>query len=206
MSGLFGGNSNSGGIAGNLPSGVKMAAIALLAHQLMKHAQSGQGGTVAAPSGGGGGLGGLLGSLMGQGGGLGGGASPMGGGVLGGGAGLGGMLGGLLGGGALGGLGSLLGGLRNQGLGQQVDSWVGPGENHPVAPKDLEQSFDPSEVDEAARHAGTDRGTLMNEVSNMLPSMVDRMTPKGQMPQREEDVGGGGFGGLFSHLLGGGSR
>ena len=37
MSGLFGGGSDSGGIAGGLPTGVKLAAIALLAHQLITH-------------------------------------------------------------------------------------------------------------------------------------------------------------------------
>ena len=39
MSGLFGGGSNSG-VAGGLPTGVKLAAAALLAHQLMKHARA----------------------------------------------------------------------------------------------------------------------------------------------------------------------
>ena len=72
MSGLFGGGSDSG-VAGGLPTGVKLAAAALLAHQLMKHSQAEQGATSAEPTGGGG-LGGLLGSLLGQGG-----ASPTGG-------------------------------------------------------------------------------------------------------------------------------
>lgn len=67
MSGLFGSDSSGGGIAGNLPTGVKLAAVALLAHQLMKHAQPGQEPASPGLSGGGGGLGGLLGGLMGQG-------------------------------------------------------------------------------------------------------------------------------------------
>ena len=122
MSGLFGGGSNSG-VGGGLPTGVKLAAAALLAHQLMKHAQAERGAGDAAPTtGGGGGLGGLLGSLLGQQGG----ASPTGGPGAPGGGGLGGVLGGLLGGGALGGgLGGLLGGLRDQGLGHKAESWVG---------------------------------------------------------------------------------
>ena len=40
MSGLFGGKSG-GGLAGGLGGGVKMAAVGLLIHQLMKHSQSG---------------------------------------------------------------------------------------------------------------------------------------------------------------------
>ena len=195
MSGLFGGNSSGGGIAGNLPTGVKLAAVALLAHQLMKHAQPGQG-PASSGMGGGGGLGGLLGGLMGQGGS----ASTVGGGL---GGGLGGVLGGLLGGGALSGLGGMLGNLRGQGLERHVDSWVGSGENHPVAPHELERAFHPEELDEAARHAGTDCGTLLNEMSQVLPGMVDRMTPGGQIPQREEEFGSGGISGVLSQLLGG---
>ena len=61
MSGLFGGGSNSG-VGGGLPTGVKLVAAALLAHQLMKHSQAEQGAASAEPTGGGG-LGGLLGSL-----------------------------------------------------------------------------------------------------------------------------------------------
>lgn len=200
MSGLFGGGSNSG-VAGGLPTGVKLAAAALLAHQLMKHSQAEQGAASAEPTSGAG-LGGILGSLLGQGG-----ASPTGGPGAPGGGGLGGMLGGLLGGGALGGLGGLLGGLRDQGLGHKVESWVGHGENHPVAPHEVERAFDPRELDEAARRAGTDRGTLLDELSRMLPGMVDGLTPQGRLPQRGEEIGGGGgIGGLLGRLLGAGGR
>src|SRR5919107_1659497 len=66
MSGLFGGGGDSG-VGGGLPTGVKLAAAALLAHQLMKHAQAERGADDAAPTtGGGGGLGGLLGGLLGR--------------------------------------------------------------------------------------------------------------------------------------------
>ncbi|MDJ0387032.1 YidB family protein [Roseomonas sp. E05] len=184
MSGLFSGRSG-GGLAGGLSGGVKMAAIALLAHQLMKHARQdgGPAATQGSASGstGMGGLGGLLGGLLG-----GSAASTMGGGGL------------------LGGLGGLLGGLRNQGMGPQVDSWVGHGENRSVSPQELERHFDPRELDQAAQQAGTDRQSLLEELSRTLPHFVDRATPQGNVPQHEEEIGGGGIGGLLSGLLGGG--
>jgi uncharacterized protein YidB (DUF937 family) len=199
MSDHFSGQSG-GGLGGGLPNGVKLAAVALLIHQLMKHRQ----GEAAPQAESGGGLGGLLGGLFGgrssgapasQAGGLGGGSS----------GGLGGVLGGLLGsagGGLLGGLGGLLAGLRGHGLSQQVDSWVQPGSNRPVSPQELESGFDPQELDEAAQRAGTDRGTLLQELSAMLPQAVDRMTPQGRVPQQEADLGGGGLVGLIASLLG----
>ena len=214
MSGFLSGR--GGGLAGGLPGGVKLAAAGLLLHQLMKHAQGERaagGGGAATPARGeepttGGGLGGILGGLFGGGGtpaaSTGGGGL---GGLLGGGPGAGGGLGALLGGGGLGallgGLGGMLGGMRDRGLGQHVDSWVSPGANQPVSAREIENAFDPRELDEAARRAGTDKESLLNELSRLLPQFVDRATPRGQVPQREEELGGGGLGGLLGALLGG---
>jgi len=82
---------------------------------------------------------------------------------------------------------------------------VGRGENHPVARHEVEHAFDPAELDEAARRAGTDRGTLLDELSRMLPGMVDGMTPHGRPPQRREEIGGG-IPGVLGRLLGAGGR
>ncbi|HWL83747.1 MAG TPA: YidB family protein [Roseomonas sp.] len=180
MSGFFSGRSG-GGLTGGLSNGVKMAAIAFLVQQLMKHSrQEGAASaapTSASPAEGTGGLGGLLGGLLG---------------------------GGAAGGGLLGGLGGLLGQLRAQGLGSQVDSWVRPGENHAVSPQELERHLDPNDLDAAAQQAGTDRQSLLEELSRTLPQFVDHATPQGQVPQREEEIGGEGIGGLLSSLLQGG--
>ena len=217
MSDFFSGQSG-GGLTGGMSSAAKMAAGALLVHQLMRYARGNATPGAESTAGAGGGLGGMLGGL------LGGGASPMEGAMSSGGAGGLGGLGALLGGGGLGallsgaggggglggllgGLGGMLGNLRGQGLGQQVDSWVSPGPNQHVSPQDLERGFDPAEIDEAARHAGTDRNSVLQEMSSLLPQLVDRATPRGNMPQREEELGhSGGFGGLLGGLLGGGQQ
>jgi uncharacterized protein YidB (DUF937 family) len=210
-----------------MSNSVKMAAVALLIQQLLKHAQAGesqaggaQDGTSAAPTRGG--LGSILGGLLG-----GGAASPMAGASAGGG--LGGLLGGLLGGagspmaggsagglggllsggaagglgGLLGGLGGLLGGLRSQGLGRQVDSWMAPGPNQQIFPQDLEGTIDPQDLDEVARHAGIDRASVLAELSGLLPHFVDQATPQGNLPQEEGELGEGGLSGMMSKLLGG---
>lgn len=192
-----------GGLVGNLPMGVKLAAVGLLIHYLMKNRDQG-----AAPAGaqGGGGLGDILGGLFGGGrqgppaaGSTGGGG--LGGLLGGGGGGLGGLLGGGGGlGGLLGGLAGMLGGLRRQGLAEEVDSWVSTGPNRPVSPDRLASAFDPDEIDAAARQAGTDRGTLMDAVSQMLPEVVDRMTPQGELPR--QGAGAGGDAGAIDDLLG----
>ena len=218
---LFG--QSGGGLGGGMSNTVKMAAVALLIQQLMKHAQAGgtqtgdmqpgntQAGNTQVAPGAGGGLGGILGGLLGGGAAssAGGGLGGLLGGLLGGGAATSGGLGGLLGGGSGGGLGGLLGGLggllgtmRGQGLGPQVDSWVAPGPNQAVSPQQLEASFDPQDLDEAARHAGTDRSSLLAELSTMLPQLVDRATPQGSVPRHEGELGQGGLSGLLGGLTG----
>ncbi len=184
---------NRGGLAGGLSGGLKLAAVALLVQQLMKHAQAGQAGQQPAPGGAqpGGASAGPWGQAAG--------GADQGGGVLGGG-GLGGLLGGLFGGsggggllggglgGLLGGLGGLLAGARQHGLADHVESWVGPGANQAPSAQQLEPIFDPGAVDEAARHAGTDRGTLLDAVAQVMPGLVDRLTPQGRLPQSDEPV------------------
>jgi len=183
--------SEHGGLAGGLSGGVKAAAVALLIHQLIKHARANQPAHQAESPGAGttgGGLGDILGGLFG-------GGRAAGGGVLG--SAGGGLLGGLLGG-----LGGLLGDLRGQGMGRQVDSWVSPGPNEPISPAELERGIDPTALDEAARQAGTDRGSLLQELSRMLPQAVNHLTPTGRLPEREEELGAGGMGDILRRLAG----
>lgn len=78
----------------------------------------------------------MAGAAMGGGGQGGGGADPLHGSPLG--AILGQLMGGQTG---ASGLGSLVERLRGGGLGNQVDSWVGTGDNHPVTPDQLERAL-----------------------------------------------------------------
>lgn len=172
--------SDRGGLAGGLSTGVKIAAVGLLIHQLMKYARSTQPEPAQQPAQPqpaqprdapqatatqartGGGLGDVLGNLLGG--------------------------GGVAAGGLLTGLGAWLEGLRSQGLGRQVDSWVSRDGNQPVAAQDLRRAFDDQELDDIARRAGTDRESLLAALSEVMPRLVDRMTPQGRVPEREEEL------------------
>ena len=62
------------------------------------------------------------------------------------GGGIGDLLGAMMGGGSADGLASLVGKLQQGGLQQEVESWVGTGENMPVAPEKLAQAFGGDEL------------------------------------------------------------
>jgi uncharacterized protein YidB (DUF937 family) len=104
--------------------------------------------------------------------------------------GLGGLLGGLIGGGSSGGgsggLGGLLDQFRQNGYGDQADSWVGTGQNRQLAPEDLSQALGPDTIDELGQQTGLPREQLLSELSEHLPDAVDQFTPDGRVPTDEE--------------------
>jgi uncharacterized protein YidB (DUF937 family) len=95
------------------------------------------------------------------------------------------LLGQILGAGAGGGLGGLLAQLQRAGFGAQAQSWVGRGQNLPLPPGALEQVFGPGGLGEIARRAGISEADASRGLSQLLPEVVDRVTPTGEMPDLE---------------------
>jgi len=131
------------------------------------------------------------------------------GGGLGGGLGgaLGGMLGGALGGnqgtggGALGGLGALVEQFSHHGMGDAAKSWVGTGQNLPVSPDQITQVLGSDRISQMAQQLGLGHGEVAGQLSQLLPQVVDKLTPNGQIPQGNDLSSLGDIGGLLSGLL-----
>lgn len=86
-----------------------------------------------------------------------------------------------------GGLPGLTSKLASSGLGQQVQSWVGHGENQPVSGGQVQQAMDPGQLKSMAKQAGMTPEETSDHVAQALPDMVDQATPHGQMPAPESD-------------------
>jgi uncharacterized protein YidB (DUF937 family) len=96
---------------------------------------------------------------------------------------LGQVLGGRAGGrGAAGGLGGLLEQLQQTGFGEQADSWVARGANKPIPPDAMTQIFGPDGLEQISRQAGISQDEASRGLSQLLPEVVDRMTPDGNVP------------------------
>ncbi len=80
-----------------------------------------------------------------------------------------------------GGIGGLLQKLQSGGLGDIASSWVSTGANQPVAPAQLEQALGSNAVNEAAASAGVDPSQAMGGLAAMLPQLVDKLTPDGDV-------------------------
>jgi len=99
-----------------------------------------------------------------------------------GGGGLGDILGSRAEMGGMGGLGGLLEQMQQAGLGQQARSWVGTGENMPVSPDALSQIFGEGGIGAIARQAGLTPKETSDGLSQLLPEVVNHVTPTGEVP------------------------
>jgi uncharacterized protein YidB (DUF937 family) len=88
--------------------------------------------------------------------------------------------------GGFGGLGGLLDSFTRSGHGDIADSWVGTGQNRPIAPHQLEQALDRNTIDSLSQRTGLSRDELLRQLSEHLPNAVDRLTPQGRRPGPED--------------------
>ena len=109
---------------------------------------------------------------------------------------------GMSGSGGIGGLGDLLAKFQQAGLGDAAASWVGTGQNMPVSGEQVEGALGSDLLSQIARQIGLPQGEVAGHLSQMLPQVVDRLTPNGQLPEGSVDAGAlSGFEGL-GDLLG----
>jgi uncharacterized protein YidB (DUF937 family) len=93
----------------------------------------------------------------------------------------------------MGGLGDLLARFQQAGLGDAAASWVGTGANQPVSPDQVEGALGSDLLSRIARQIGMPQGETAGQLSELLPQMVDRMTPNGRLPEsgfNEDDIAG----------------
>lgn len=89
-------------------------------------------------------------------------------------------------GGLLAGLGGLLNKLQQGGLGNATDSWVGTGQNQPVPPNQLGSALGPDVIRSLAQRSGLSEDELTQQLSQVLPGLVDKLTPNGRLPSASE--------------------
>ncbi len=87
-----------------------------------------------------------------------------------------------------GGLPGIVNMLRNNGLGQQADSWVGTGPNAGVSAEQMTDVFGGSGLGNLASQLGTSPGQAGSILSQILPELVNQLTPNGQIPENHNDL------------------
>jgi uncharacterized protein YidB (DUF937 family) len=82
-----------------------------------------------------------------------------------------------------GGLAGLVKQFAGLGLGDIVNSWVSTGKNLPVTPQQIQQGLGSDAISQLAAKVGLSPQDLTLHLSNVLPQVVDKLTPDGKIPQ-----------------------
>jgi uncharacterized protein YidB (DUF937 family) len=83
-------------------------------------------------------------------------------------------------------LGGLLDKLQKGGLSNAADSWIGSGQNQPVSPGQLGSALGPTLIKALAQRSGLSEEEIAKQLSQILPGVVDKLTPQGRLPTLAE--------------------
>lgn len=95
-----------------------------------------------------------------------------------------------------GGLSGLVAAFEQQGLGGVIGSWIGTGQNHSITPEQLQAVLGSEQIQAIAQRLGFSPQEVSGHLAQLLPQVVDQLTPGGSVPE------GGEFGGLLGSLKG----
>jgi uncharacterized protein YidB (DUF937 family) len=84
--------------------------------------------------------------------------------------------------GGLGGLGGLIDQFRQNGLEDAINSWIGTGPNQPVSAGQLHRALGQNTVENLSEQTGLSQDDLLAQLSQLLPGVVDKLTPNGRLP------------------------
>lgn len=101
--------------------------------------------------------------------------------------------------GGQGGLQNLISQFDAKGFGDIIGSWVGTGQNKSISPDQIQNVLGSDVLSGIASKLGLNVNDLSSQLSNLLPGVVDKLTPKGKVPEGDimsqaSDLLGGLFG------------
>lgn len=98
------------------------------------------------------------------------------------------------------GLGALIQQFQNSGLDDLVQSWIGTGQNLPISAEQIMQALGGDRVGDMAAQAGLSTEEASGQLADMLPQLIDKLTPGGQLPSGSLDINA--IGSVLGGLLG----
>jgi uncharacterized protein YidB (DUF937 family) len=93
-----------------------------------------------------------------------------------------------------GGIGGVLDKFKEGGLAEQAASWIGKGENMPISAEQISSVLGSGAIADMAAKFGIDPADLSAKIAEHLPTVIDKMTPDGEVT--------GDSGNLLSTVLG----
>jgi uncharacterized protein YidB (DUF937 family) len=92
------------------------------------------------------------------------------------------VLGEVLGSGSQGGLSAIVAKLQQAGLGDQVKSWLGNGQNLPITAEQLQKVLGSDTVKQLAAKFNIPVDQITQVLAQQLPNLIDHASPNGKLP------------------------
>ena len=87
-----------------------------------------------------------------------------------------------------GGVGGVLDKFRHGGFADHADSWQSTGQNMPISPSALQEVLGSGAIGQIAQQLGMSHGDAAGGLAQMLPQLIDKFTPNGQVPDDQNDM------------------
>jgi len=82
-----------------------------------------------------------------------------------------------------GGLDGLMQAFNQQGLGEVASSWVGMGNNLPITSDQVQGVMGSDVIQQLAEKSGISFDAAKSQLADLLPSLIDGLTPEGKIPE-----------------------
>jgi len=84
-----------------------------------------------------------------------------------------------------GGLEGLVETFKSKGLNDTVSSWVSTGQNLPISGKQIQDVLGSDLIQQFAKKLGASNQDVSGGLANLLPGLIDKLTPTGQLPEKD---------------------
>ncbi len=85
-----------------------------------------------------------------------------------------------------GGLQGLIQTFKEKGLGDAVSSWISTGENQAVSGGQIQHALGGNFIQQIAEKLGSSGSEVSGGLANLLPEIIDRLTPNGSLPESNQ--------------------
>ena len=82
-----------------------------------------------------------------------------------------------------GGLQGLAQAFKEKGLGDAMSSWISTGKNQPVSGDQIQHALGGNFIQQIAEQLGSSNSEVSGGLANLLPNIIDKLTPAGKLPE-----------------------
>jgi len=87
-----------------------------------------------------------------------------------------------------GGVPGILSKFEHGGMADHAGSWVSTGANIPITGAQLQEILGSGSIGEIAQKLGMSHGDASSGLAQVLPNLIDKLTPTGQIPEDHGDI------------------